>query len=396
MIVCICLFAGASCVSAAVIGDAQADNQTSFDCASDVSAVAMDDGHSIEVNHISKNKTHFSHDGKKSDFGIHVNDHDNHIKIHKGHGNDSDNQFKSNSHKSHANGKPMHYPKMAQHDERPNHESQKLGKQTQDIAHKIIVENIMIKTDFANHICVNSVCSSEKMTCHDCKMAGQDNCLCCENEYCSHDVALCNDKVNNIIRDDSTCCYREYHAQFNTTAGILEATGSKSRNSKDQDTLQSEYEGYIIPSNRNLEGEFAIDFENQFYGDLTRFDCSALNIEGGYPQADIEDYNMEYYIFTNPDIIIEKANVNVLPKTIAKTIFNTNHCLHDLDANSNDFNQLDFNIELFAENCITHDNYFPIETTFFYNHESSHQDNLPFFMSDDENGFPLNNFGGIK
>ena len=376
-----------------------------------MSVVAMDAGHSIEVNHISKNKTHFSHDGNKSDFGIHENDHDNHIKIPKwfendsdnhfkspkGFGNDHDDHFKSDFHKSQADGQIMHYPKMAQHDQRHKHESQKFGEQTQGTAPIMIMENNIIKTDFGTRICVNSTYSSSKLTSHDCQMAGHNNSLCRENEYCSHDVAIYNDEVTiNIIGDDSTCCYREYYSQFNTTAGNWESAGSRSRNSKDRDTHQSGYEEYIIPSNRNLEGEFGIDFADQLFDDFTRLDCSGLNIDVGYPQADIEDCNMEYYIFTNPDIIIEKANVNVLPKTTAKTICNTNHCLHDLDANSTDINQLDFNIELSTENCIAHDNYFPTETTFFDNHESSHKDNLPFFMSGDDFGFPFNNFGGIK
>ena len=342
-------------------------------------AMTMDAGHSSAVNHISKNKTHFSHDGKKSVHGVHGNASEKHIKFIKGHGNDSDNHFKSNFHKSHADGdKIKHYPKKNQHDEMPIYEIQKLGVQTQDIAPVKTMENTMIKTDFLTSFCANSTGSSERLASHDCGMTKQSDCLCCECDHCSHDVVICNDKVIiDKIEDDSTSCYREYYDQFNTTAGEWESTVSRSRNSKDQGTCQHEYEGYIIPSNRNLEGEFTIDFEDQFYGDFTRLDCNGLNIDGGYPQADIEDYNMEYYIFTNPDIIIEKANVNVLP-TPAKTIYNTNHCLHDLDAISTDFYQPDFNIGLSAENCITDDNYFPIVTTFFDNHESSHQDNLPF------------------
>ena len=41
---------------------------------------------------------------------------------------------------------------------------------------------------------------------------------------------------------------------------------------------------------------------------------------------DIKDYNLEYYIFTNPDIIIERADITAKANTL---IFNSyiNHCI---------------------------------------------------------------------
>jgi hypothetical protein len=179
------------------------------------------------------------------------------------------------------------------------------------------------------------------------------------------------------IDDDSTCCCNDYYAQFNTTVGEEETASSRSRNSKGQDTCQSVDDGYAVPSNVNLGGEFALDLADLLYGDLSRFDCNELNIDDEYPQADIEDYNMEYYIFTNPDIIIEKANVNVLPKYQTKTIPYTNHCLNDLDANSTKLNLHNFNIELSLGYCITDDNYSPIETTLFMLTKACKSD-LPF------------------
>lgn len=446
LIVCICLFAGASCVHAADIDDAQAGNQSSIDAASDMSAPAMDAGDSIQTNHISEpsNETHFSDDCEKSDFGVHGNDSEKHINpfcmVHEDDcddhinsglklcGDDSDNQFDSmlmafldssdmgfksafrvygdsfdeciksvqmtmgcgcekhiksnpNFHKIHACGEKIkHNSKRAQHNNSLAHEYLKCEKQSPDIAFVNAIgthmEDTIIKADFTTCQCTNSTGSSVKETSHDCGVTGQSSSSCCENENCSCYVDMKNGEVMiNEIGDDSTCCCNDHYAQFNTTVGE-ETASSRSRNSKGQDTCQSADGGYAIPSNANLEGEFALDLADLLYGDLSRFDCNGLNIGDEYPQADIEDYNMEYYIFTNPDIIIGKANVYELPKASTKTIYNTNHCLIDLDAYPTNFNLHNFNIELSLKKCITDDNYFPIETTLFMLTEA-YQDNLP-------------------
>lgn len=452
LIVCICLFACASCVHAADIDDAQMGNQSSIDAASDMSGPAVDAGNSIAISNISEssNETHFSDDCERSDWDVHGNDSERHINpfcmVHEEDadanieqalmfcGDDSDNQllmfcgcslsdsFKSapdehendfdkcvkstikdcgdifdecvksilgvcgidcekhiksnpNFHKIHARGE------MAKHDNSSNHEILKGAEQAPGIAFEKSIgthmEDTIIKADFTTCLCANFTGSSEKETSHDCGLTGQSQCSCSENENCSCDVEMGNGKVMiNGIGDDSTCCCNDYYAQFNTTAGVEETASSKSRNSKGQDTCQSVDDGYAVPSNVNFEGEFALDLADLLYGDLSRFDSNGLNIGEEYPQADIEDYNMEYYIFTNPDIIIGKANVYELPKTSTETIYNTNHCLNDIDANSTNLNLHNFNIELSIENCITRDNYFSIETTLFMLNEA-YQDDLP-------------------
>lgn len=84
----------------------------------------------------------------------------------------------------------------------------------------------------------------------------------------------------------------------------------------------------------------------------------ALKIALNSDELDIKDYNMEYYIFTNPYIIMKNIGVEYIP--LNNNI--ENHCFNSPKANKTIAPTVNYNHSLFND-CITPDNHGPNDLT---------------------------------
>lgn len=337
---CMCLFACASCVDAAdsqidlgeedISENVVLDEISYMDSSSD--EVANDVPDSIVINHHSHsgNKSHFSHKDKKF-----ANDSSAH---HHGH----------RIHKNGTHGDIRHHHKRPQDMDRlmPDQE-------TSEHAHDGDVQNEkLINTDISAHIF--NVTKSVRPVSHVSKLTDQSEISCCGQECSGHsfNIENRNSVICKSIDDNSVYSYEDYYVQFSTVVLADGSANSKSRSSRNHD------EGNVlnIISDEDFDGEIMGNLEDSFYGSPEEEIYDGLNIDSLYSELNVNDYNMEYYIFTNPDIIVEKAdateNFTLLPKTNI-----LNHCLK-FNAKTNNF------YHPFSRDCITEDDYVPFNTTF--------------------------------
>ena len=410
LIACICLFVSLSCIHAADIDDG-IKNQTTGDVnalddgaveinieknissgntgemlgetpnqkTSDMSGISyycliMNNRHPINHNHLTE-KTHFGNKDKKSDYGF----------------SDLRQDYKICSNFE----KIKHHPKTLD-------DSHKLCKKGIAGAHthrmgfqKLIALNIenVIKNDIFGQLRKDTPNSFKKVMHRDSHLTKKSEPCCCRDckctHHCHHDVeVISNGKVilSGDCGDDMTYSYNTAYKHINSTAneGIvfrfrdLDEDEIENRNlinvtafncTQNQPGNEKEFAGFNAHSDLDLNGDFALICSNSFY-DSKQSDCS---INDFYSQKlNIKDYNLEYYIFTNPDIIIMKANVNLAenhtltsnhcPNFDVKTAFNPTIFFN------NDL-QVVFYLKSLASNNIKEDNCIPSDFTVSYQND---------------------------
>ena len=379
LFLCICIFACASCVNAEDVGDAVSDSQMDF-VGMDISESAVSDENLdaandvldyIVINHHShsSNKTHFSHKDKKFR-------------------NDSDANHHGHSIHKNGTGGVKHHHKGSHHSDRPmSHHRTERHTDYGDVQNEK-----SIRTDISAHI-FNNATKSIITGSHDSKFTGQSEFSCCRHGCSGHSFEVDNRNavISRNIEDGSAYSRGDYYVQFNTAVLADGSPNSKNR------SFRNLNEWYVlnITSDVDWDGELRASTEDTFYGSPAGEVHGGLNIDSLYSELNVNDYNMEYYIFTNPDIIV-KAQATENFAGLAQTNI-LNHRLN-FDAKTTYF------YDSFSWDCIIEDNYALFNTTFskkanFMLMEvntliSSVQS--PVILSDESANAFLLIFGGIK
>lgn len=210
--------------------------------------------------------------------------------------------------------------------------------------------------------------------------------LCCSKGYESnqnlnteiHDQKIMDDSkvlmgdnvvVDNDVDDDLSYFY-EYDAQIN--ASKLAVVSIRSSNEEDMDktlilkkilVLCQDLEQINVESSFNSSNS-PLDMDlNDFIVNFTDcdFDYTGLEINLISAKLNVEDYNLEYYIFTNPYIIAENVNFNYTPisNIIQNHSFNANQTTTpNINQENSIFNiETNFNQEFLIKNLFFCDYY---------------------------------------
>lgn len=185
----------------------------------------------------------------------------------------------------------------------------------------------------------------------------KDECCCFAHHPFNHNINAdlpCNDKIIFNNENDDLAYSYSYNSQTTNSKSVEVIPNVLV---EDSHQLLSDFKNFLsidysVDSCQNDENSFKDYGSNMNANDLSvnctgcHFNHNGLKINSGLNELDISDYNLEYSMFTNLDIIIANAN-----KTATSTM------------TSNNFNQ-NPSIE-----CITDDNYgvtdYPLIATFF-------------------------------
>ncbi|AMD17677.1 hypothetical protein TL18_06365 [Methanobrevibacter sp. YE315] len=334
LISCICLFLCTSCIYAADVDSESANNLSpavSDDVIDILPNATLDENpnqdtcnmtDSVIANHNSQyiNKTYFSHNSSKHDFdrGSHHN--------HKIQLNNSDFKINDNSKIKMDNDWTISDHKIHKYD---------MGggftfDDSQAMANN---EKTLIGTNIVNVLCLNDTCSfcnvsqCNKVTKKlDFCCCGKVNCHCHDSDDCVDNIL----GIGNHIDDDFECIC-DFYTQANVINDAVVRFQNEEENITDvlifNHTQNSNLRkgvnvtrGYSAHPNIDLCSALA----NSEYGMLSQCNCNGLDIDSLHSQdLDIKDYNLEYYMFTNPDIIIKRENTALLAKANI-LIFNNN------------------------------------------------------------------------
>ena len=241
-----------------------------------------------------------------------------------------------------------------------------------DCDNTVDIENAWIAID--NHIPLNFTGSINNAMTHEHEMTEGGTC-CCDDCKCGHNMHAHVHEHSEIIpdgavNDDFTYSYNNF-TQINNhrlvVIGIRDSgrQGTGDLRNRNVKSLQN------LNCSRNL-----IDDGNDLrdYGDIggamnchLACNCTdsmhsglslALKISLNSNELDIKDYNMEYYIFTNPYIIMKNIGVEYIP--LNNNI--ENHCFNSPKANKTIASTVNYNHSLFND-CITPDNHGPSDLT---------------------------------
>ena len=200
------------------------------------------------------------------------------------------------------------------------------------------------------------------------KLVKKDFC-CCKHGHCNHnsdtnihnhDKIIIAKNINN--HNELAFSYNHNVKMYNSKACIICLRGSNeeeigdARNRNFKNVLTIKY------NEESNDDKFVKDFNavlNMNAGDLainfTDFDYDGLELSLNCDELNIKDYNLEYYIFTNPYIIINSINVE-------------KHCFNSIKAKQTIAPTINYNHSPFTD-CITHDNYdlsdYTLTTTFY-------------------------------
>lgn len=326
-----------SCIHAADTGSVGADNSSSVasdDVIDILQNVIVDDTPNQDTCHMAKNatdfvsvnhnshysnKTYFSHDSIVHDFdiGSHYN--------HKIQQNNSDFKIKDDSEIKIDNGGTIFDYKLHKYD---------VGCEfTLNVSRA--VQNIgkfRINADIVNSLCLNdscSLCNIDQLN----KVTKESEFCCCGKEHCHHhDVNECIDNIlgtDNHADDDFECLCNVY-TQIRVINNVIVNSPNRNEEENISDVLISDHTRISNQTGdvnviRGFYGHSSIDLcdnlTNSAYGMFSQFGYIGLDIGSLYSQdLDIKDYNLEYYMFTNPDIIIERADIAAKANTL---IFNS-------------------------------------------------------------------------
>ena len=437
LIVCICFFVSASCIYATDVDDDVACIQCTIEDGIDDNLESLpnimedenpnqdtSDGTGSSAadsngNHSSqaKNKTHFSHGDKRLNRNVTLNA-NSHSK------DPFANKHSVDKHPiddATRNAKSQHAREISDHRQYASYESQLSQETCHQDAARSGSEKTIIKTDAVSQIYANNTDAFRKAAGHDSGLTQTSELCRCGDCQCGHRCSHhCDEEIHAsripadaLISNDLTYSYNYFYTQINTASeGLIRYREVDEEELMDEQTRRSAnipvfvYTHDAITSDdlTNQSEPSHMDFDaeltDSLYGNVTQFDSIGLNIDGLYAlDLDIKDYNLEYYMFSNPDIIItadlQKANT---------LIFNTDfyHCPENADAKNTSTHYLIFNHEL---SCISEDDYADFyrkalsllddnENTLMLIRANSSR-HSPVNLSDDGCAFSLN-FGGIE
>lgn len=336
LILSICLFFSMSCIHATDTDSIMADNQSSVasdDVINILQNATVDETPNLDTcnmtkdpvdvvvnhNHHHINKTYFTHNLSVYDFNI-GSHHDYKIP----HDN-SDFKIKQNHDWIMFDYKIQKYTIESEFSPDCAKAMAKIGK-------------IRTNTDIATHLHLNedcSFCNGGQLN----KVTKESEFCCCGKENCHHHVI--NECIGNILgtgnhEDDNFACLCNVYTQIKVINNVVVKSPNREEEENINDVLISEYihilnqtgdvnviRGFYWHSNIDL----CDNLTNSAYGMFSQFSHIGLDIGSLLSQdLDIKDYNLEYYIFTNPDIIIERADITAKANTL---IFNSyiNHCI---------------------------------------------------------------------
>ena len=435
LIVCICFFVSASCIFAADNDDGLANDSNIVEESIDDQSVIisdavinetadsdMSDNHSAANVHDSKNhgfnstnKTVSLHHDKKS-----VDHVIKKAKLSNDRQTFSKNSDLSGSEDARHHHKNLHGERLTskrpdRNDAGSHHRQHVCTQQTAEPD----VAKTEIKTDVISRLCANTTDSFTAAASHNHKMTEESEICWCGDSRCghnsnhhSHDEVYNNSvSADSLINNDMTYSFSCFYSQINTASeglirsrnGEEEFMDEKNQNSIlfSSDVAELENANHDGPSHMDLN----INLTDSFSSDLAQLESIGLDIESLYStNLDIKDYNLEYYMFSNPDIII-KADIFNLPKTSTPT-FNTDlhHCPENADVKTILDSYLFFNQELSA---ISEDNFCHKAFSLSDDNEinlmliavsaAGFEGHSPFILSNDGNVLSfLLNFGGIQ
>lgn len=220
-----------------------------------------------------------------------------------------------------------------------------------------------------------------------------DSKLCKGEFYCCKE-SKCNHNLNTDIHDNHKVIIE---GDFNDNLAYSYNCGTLINNSMATviSLRDCDEEEFINQKNRNLKNVLTINKElsqitdesslkdcnsdlDMVAGDLTvnytdcEFNPNGLEINLNSDKLDVKDYNLEYYIFTNPYIIAESINVENVSfnnniqnhrfnanQTIAPTTMNQNNSIINIETI--------FNQESLFGNCTGNGNYEKLDNTTFCN-----------------------------
>ena len=323
LIACLCVFAGASCVFAGsvedtidsdyytmgidLIGNLESDPLT-IDVGSDVDDSADD------IDDASEN----THHKKNIDDDMTKPSHKNPV-----------NTTESHNHHKHAESSGT-----VKNDDVPD-----IDCVTNDIEDDV-------RTQFAVNL-IDSTISCDDMFIHD-------EFDCCEHENCNHnqntDIHQHHDDFIIDNGNDNLDILHDFYSQTtNTNAVVITMSGEEEilyQNRCLKDALDN--------SGQNGENSFIVLNDDDLSVECDDLDYNALGITLNSDEIIINDYNMEYYIFTNPYIITQEPNMGELQ--VNNTFISNNH-YSNFDANitlNHEFINCDFlsiTDIIFCEKC---------------------------------------------
>jgi hypothetical protein len=219
---------------------------------------------------------------------------------------------------------------------------------------------------------------------------------CCGEDDCSHHA---DESFENILGINDCCdedfahsCsfYSKIHTVNHSCIKLLNKdeeiksdslilNGTVDSSQKDDANVSG---GYFEPL------DLCTNLTDSAYGRFLELSDISLDIDSLHSQdLDIKDYNLEYYMFTNPDIIIERANAVILAKANPLTFNGSiNHCSRDATTHQINFNN-SFSADCqihgpLAVKLITDDNCAPLNNVTFLHKTLSLNEIYYFYIGD--------------
>ena len=203
----------------------------------------------------------------------------------------------------------------------------------ENAAHKFghNIKPLNINADKTIHFKGNTTHASRHASCHNCELTDESEFCWCNKGH--HDCNHCLHSIesNGVIMDYDNLA-NSFNAKINTSCIVVLSSGND-----DEEENRNRYMNHAVDF-QNQDKTSNIGFNNDLsdssYVNFTEFEYCDLNIDSLYTlDLDIKDYNLEYYLFTNPDIIIvNKANVeNIHLFSKTNTFSFNNHCLKNFD-----------------------------------------------------------------
>lgn len=198
-----------------------------------------------------------------------------------------------------------------------------------------------------------------------------DEFCCCKHGHCNHnlntdthhhdDEITCEDIINNNLDYSYTCYIKTTNSRWVTISTSSKEEALYQRNSNFRNVLTLDDYLDLGQNSDNIFKNYNYLSANDLSVNYTVSDLNYIDLEITLNSDElyIKDYNLEYYIFTNPYIIIQEPNINLNDmgrSPVNNTLIFNNHYSKFNPKLTIDHNiETDFNQEFFTCNIL--DNY---------------------------------------
>ena len=195
----------------------------------------------------------------------------------------------------------------------------------------------------------------------------------CEHGDCSHDMKG-NIKYNAVVAGEGIGDYMVhsygYYTQICTASVMIvprnvDEDETRIRNLKSilaidcsQGLSESNCEGNLTSSGMDMNGNAVIDYADSLYNNSSGFDYDGLKVNLYCDRLDVTDYNLEYSIIANPDLIIANSSTGCRDaydfSATGTLTFNNNiykRCSKYFDARNTITETLAFNNSFLGNDC---------------------------------------------